>query len=169
MGLFHMNKYLAVVIGICISLNTFANSYVFGGRAHFNGSLVNPSCAFVPKNNLKNSASLDLGSFLELNVSNCSSSVYYNLAIALRDNSTIARSSVYQLATGKSFYLLPGANLYHSQIREEALSQADLDVNGNHQVAELANIDETVALPLPFEVDQVSQNSTNILISVFYP
>ncbi|MCX5466354.1 hypothetical protein [Acinetobacter nematophilus] len=164
-----MNKYLAVVIGMSISLNTFANSYVFGGRAHFNGALVNPSCAFIPNNNLKHLTTIDLASFLELNVSNCSSTVYYNLAIELRDPRNIASSSNSQSVSEKSFYLLPGANLHHSQVDEGVSSQVALDVNGNQRVVELANIDETVALPLPFEVSQVSQNSTNILISVFYP
>ncbi len=169
MGLFHMNRYLAVLIGMAISLNASANSYVFGGRAHFNGSLVNPSCAFVPGNNLKHLTTIDLASFLELNVSNCSSTVYYNLEIALRDPRNIASSSNAQSVSEKSFYLLPGANLHHSQIYEGVPSQVALNVIENQSVAELSNIDETVVLPLPFQVGQMSQNSTNILLSVFYP
>ena len=47
-----MNKYLAVLIGVCLSLNASANSYVFGGGAHCNGALVGSSCVIVQENNL---------------------------------------------------------------------------------------------------------------------
>lgn len=165
-----MNKYLTVLVGMFLFQSAFADSYVFGGRAHFSGSLVNPSCLFAQKSNFKFGENRETESHLELNVSNCSSTVYYNLAIALKDanNSHLISDSL--ALPEQTFYLMPGMNLPHSNVYQRStLSQVAHEVTNMTQEPELTNIDETVVLPLSKLNGQSTENSKNILISVFYP
>lgn len=167
MGLFHMNKYLSVVVGVLLSVESYADSYVFGGRAHFNGSLVNPSCAFTLANNLKHLSHSVAEAQLQLNVSDCSSMTYYNLVIALADaNAMPATASMQNTTTW--IYLKPGLNLHHSiaQLLDPVSTAAH---TATDQASVLAAIDETIDLPLLSPTGDFSINSQNILISVFYP
>ena len=168
MGVFHMNKYLSAVVGLLLALDSSANSYVFGGRAHFNGSLVNPSCAFSHDSNLKRLVNTEVGTRLQLNVSDCSSMTYYNLSIAFTDAS-LASSSMIQQNTEQLIQLKPGLNLHHS-IAQLSNPVAIDAVYATEQVGiELSVIDETIDLPVMLTDGQFSKNSSNVLMSVFYP
>jgi len=168
MGVFHMHKYLSALIGLLLALDSAANSYVFGGRAHFNGSLVNPSCAFSQDSNLKRLVNTELGTPLQLNVSDCSSMTYYNLSIALTDAS-LAPTSAIQQSTEQLIQLKPGLNSHHSiaQVLNPVATNA---VTATEQASfELAAINETIDLPVLLKDSQLSKSSSNILMSVFYP
>jgi hypothetical protein len=170
MGLSHMNKYLTALVGMFLFQSAFADSYVFGGRAHFSGSLVNPSCLFAQESHSKLVENRETESDLELSVSNCSSTVYYNLAIALKDANNRHRISDSLALPEQAFYLMPGMNLHHSNVyQRSAISQVAHEVTNTAQEPELTNIDETVVLPLSKLSGQSTENSKNILISVFYP
>ncbi|WP_151752066.1 hypothetical protein [Acinetobacter bereziniae] len=165
-----MNKYLTALVGMFLFQSAFADSYVFGGRAHFSGSLVNPSCLFAQKSHSKLVENRETESDLELSVSNCSSTVYYNLAIALKDANNRHRISDSLALPEQAFYLMPGMNLHHSNVyQRSAISQVAHEVTNTAQEPELTNIDETVVLPLSKLNGQSTENSKNILISVFYP
>lgn len=168
MGVFHMNKYLSALVGLLLALDSSANSYVFGGRAHFNGSLVNPSCAFSQDSNLKHLANTAVDARLLLNVSDCSSMTYYNLSIALTDAS-LAHSSMIQQNTEQLIQLKPGLNLHHS-IAQVSNPVATGAVTTTEQAdIELAAIDESIDLPVMFMDGQLTKSSSSILMSVFYP
>lgn len=168
MGVFHMHKYLSVLIGLSLALDSSANSYVFGGRAHFNGSLVNPSCAFSQDSNLKHLVNTDVNALLQLNVSDCSSMTYYNLAIALTDASSAPVNDAQQNSV-QLIQLKPGLNLHHS-IAQVTNPVATDTVNAIEQAdIELAAIDESIDLPVQLKTGLVSKNSSNILMLVFYP
>ncbi|CAM9300165.1 hypothetical protein ACBE110449_14545 [Acinetobacter bereziniae] len=170
MGLSHMNKYLTALVGMFLFQSAFADSYVFGGRAHFSGSLVNPSCLFAQESHSKLVENRETESDLELSVSNCSSTVYYNLAIALKDANNRHLISDSLALPEQAFYLMPGMNLHHSNVyQRSAISQVAYEVTNTAQEPELTNIDETVVLPLSKLNGQSTENSKNILISVFYP
>lgn len=170
MGLSHMNKYLTALVGMFLFQSAFADSYVFGGRAHFSGYLVNPSCLFAQESHSKLVENRETESDLELSVSNCSSTVYYNLAIALKDANNRHRISDSLALPEQAFYLMPGMNLHHSNVyQRSAISQVAHEVTNTAQEPELTNIDETVVLPLSKLNGQSTENSKNILISVFYP
>lgn len=163
-----MHKYLSVVVGLLLALDSYANSYVFGGRAHFNGSLVNPSCAFTQDNNLKHSANTEVSTPLQLNVSDCSSMTYYNLSIALTDAS-LASSSVIQQNNEQLIQLKPGLNLHHS-VAQVSNPVATEGVSASERAdIELSAIDETIDLPVLLKGNYFSKNSSNVLMSVFYP
>ncbi|MCU4315192.1 hypothetical protein KTH46_09180 [Acinetobacter bereziniae] len=165
-----MNKYLTALVGMFLFQSAFADSYVFGGRAHFSGSLVNPSCLFAQESHSKLVENRETESDLELSVSNCSSTVYYNLAIALKDANNRHRISDSLALPEQAFYLMPGMNLHHSNVyQRSAISQVAHEVTNTAQEPELTNIDETVVLPLSKLSGQSTENSKNILISVFYP
>ncbi|WP_373350741.1 hypothetical protein [Acinetobacter bereziniae] len=165
-----MNKYLTALVGMFLFQSAFADSYVFGGRAHFSGSLVNPSCLFAQESHSKLVENRETESDLELSVSNCSSTVYYNLAIALKDANNRHRISDSLALPEQAFYLMPGMNLHHSNVyQRSAISQVAHEVTSTAQEPELTNIDETVVLPLSKLNGQSTENSKNILISVFYP
>ncbi len=40
-----MKKYVILIAGVLLNTHLYADSYVFGGRAHFYGALVNQSCS----------------------------------------------------------------------------------------------------------------------------
>ena len=46
-----MKKYITLIAGILVSTHIYAESYVFGGRAHFQGVLINQSCSILIENN----------------------------------------------------------------------------------------------------------------------
>lgn len=163
-----MHKYLSVLVGLLLALDSSANSYVFGGRAHFNGSLVNPSCAFSQNSNLKRLVNTDVNGHLKLNVSDCSSMTYYNLSIALTDVSLMT-PNVIQQSTEQLIQLKPGLNLHNSvaQILNPVTTDA---VTATEQASfELVAINETIDLPVLLKDSQLSKSSSNILMSVFYP
>lgn len=165
-----MNKYLTVLVGIFVFQSAFADSYVFGGRAHFNGTLVNPGCSFSQDSNLKHLASVNQNHFLELNVSNCASTIYYNLAIAVKDIGNTTRGANLSGYPEQAFYFAPGTNLQHSNVYERSmLTQPENGIANAVPEAELTSIDETVVLPLSKLNAQLAENNTNILLSVFYP
>lgn len=164
-----MNKYLLVLVVMCISLGASANSYVFGGRAHFNGVLVNSACAFVAKDDQKYVEQTQTEWVVEFNVSSCISTVYQNLAVVLQDVNKMKRVSASQAESGKPLYLMPELNLHHLRSQEAIATQTSLGTAVAERHDELTNIDETVALPLASNAGQVSQNSPNILLSVVYP
>lgn len=169
MGVFHMHKYLSALVGLLLALDSSANSYVFGGRAHFNGSLVNPSCAFTQDSNLKHSVmSTAVDARLKLNVSDCSSMTYYNLSIALSDAS-LASSSMIQQNTEQLIQLKPGLNLHHSVAQVSNPVATDAVTTTEQVDIELAAIDESIDLPVMFMDGPLTKNSSNILMSVFYP
>ncbi|MFW1942597.1 hypothetical protein ACG93R_03615 [Acinetobacter guillouiae] len=163
-----MHKYLSIAVGLLLALDSYANSYVFGGRAHFNGSLVNPSCAFSQDGNLKRLVNTEVDAELKLNVSDCSSMTYYNLSIAFTEAGSVPIANVQQSAE-QMMYLKPGLNLHHS------VAQASIPVASDPAIAieradiELAAIDETIDLPVQLMDGQLNKNSSNILMSVFYP
>lgn len=168
MGVFHMNKYLFVLVGLSLALDSYANSYVFGGRAHFNGSLVNPSCAFAQDSNLKHSVNREESVHLKLNVSDCSSMTYYNLSIAFTEAGSVPVVDVQQ-STEQLMYLKPGLNLHHSVVEVSAPVVTDSVTAIEPTNIELAAIDETIDLPVLLTDGQLSKSSANVLMSVFYP
>ncbi|MFW1947634.1 hypothetical protein ACG907_06955 [Acinetobacter bereziniae] len=158
-----MNKYFTVLVGMFLFQSAFADSYVFGGRAHFNGTLVNPGCSFAQESNLKRLEQVNENSLLTLNVSNCSSNVYYNLKFEFAE--AIQGTTPTEF---KAINLMSTTNMLHSMAQFQGSKTADELLLPQHDV-ELANIDETVALPLTFTSGSLTQNSKNILLSVFYP
>lgn len=161
MGSSCMNKYLAVLIGVCLSLNASANSYVFGGRAHFNGALVGSGCVIVQENNLSPDLLADNKPVLKLDVSNCSPSVYYNLVIVMKYISNNTNISLSQVMSGEHSGLSPEREMRHS-----------ISLIGYPNKGEIPEGDteyKTVVLPLPIEKNQLPDGNANILISIFYP
>lgn len=158
-----MNKYLTVLVGMFLFQSAFADSYIFGGRTHFNGTLVNPGCSFAQESNLKRLNLAEELSLLEMNVSNCSSNVYDNLKFEFAE--AIQGTTPTEF---KAIHLMPKAHVWHSMAQFEGSKTEDESVLSQHDV-ELANIDETVALPLALTNGSLPQNSKNILLSVFYP
>lgn len=163
-----MNKYLFVLVGLSLALDSYANSYVFGGRAHFNGSLVNPSCAFAQDSNLKHSVNREESVHLKLNVSDCSSMTYYNLSIAFTEAGSVPVVDVQQ-STEQLMYLKPGLNLHHSVVEVSTPVVTDSVTAIEPTKIELAAIDETIDLPVLLTDGQLSKSSANVLMSVFYP
>lgn len=168
MGVFHMHKYLSIAVGLLLALDSYANSYVFGGRAHFNGSLVNPSCAFAQDSNLKHSVNREESVHLKLNVSDCSSMTYYNLSIAFTEAGSVPVVDVQQ-STEQLMYLKPGLNLHHSVVEVSTPVVTDSVTAIEPTKIELAAIDETIDLPVLLTDGQLSKSSANVLMSVFYP
>ncbi|KAF1026082.1 MAG: hypothetical protein GAK29_01483 [Acinetobacter bereziniae] len=158
-----MNKYLTVLVGMFLFQSAFAGTYVFGGRAHFNGSLVNLGCSFAQESNLKRLKPVNENSLLELNVSNCSSNVYYNLKFEFAE--AIQGTTATEF---KAINLMSTTNVLHSMPQFESSKTADESLLSQPDV-ELINIDETLALPLTFTSGSLPQNGKNILLSVFYP
>ncbi|ELW86546.1 MULTISPECIES: hypothetical protein [Acinetobacter] len=156
-----MKRYLVVLIGMCLSLNAFANSYVFGGRTHFNGVLVGSGCLFVQEGDLKQSDRNGGGPILKLNVRNCPSSVYYNLVIVMKYVSKSAHVSVSQVMSGEQIGLMYRNELNHSV---GLIGYPDK----NSIIKDDAG-DKGVELPLSNAKSQMSQDETNVLISVIYP
>lgn len=88
MGLIFMKKYMVLVAVLAgYSLNAHAASYVFGGRAHFNGALVNPACAIGIDDPSTTSAFLIKENHHEvmLAFTECSPWVYTGLSLKFSD------------------------------------------------------------------------------------
>ncbi|ENW00309.1 hypothetical protein F938_00953 [Acinetobacter bereziniae LMG 1003 = CIP 70.12] len=156
-----MKRYLVVLIGMCLSLNAFANSYVFGGRAHFNGALVGSGCVFVQDGDLKRFDHDSGGVVLKLNVTNCSLPIYYNLRIVMKYVTKNAHVSVSQVMSGEQIGLMPQNELHHSIGLIGYPDKSSIIKDGTG--------DKEMELPLPIAKDQMSQNGANFLISVIYP
>ena len=111
MSLFTMKKYITLIIGILVSTHIYAESYVFGGRAHFQGVLINQSCSILIENNAAVSIKTP-NSPIQINFSLCPVSIYDNLAIGLSEqNSPDKQRAMGQIAFAKSLDLSGDAQL----------------------------------------------------------
>lgn len=161
-----LTKYMIFIGTVLVGSNAFAESYVFGGRAHFQGVLLNQSCSILVER--KKPAETKTPNLpVYVNFSLCPVGIYDNLTISLSELDRPLKSE---------FYL--DAKNQHVIYLNNELNIPSLDfVNSNKEF--IRHID------LPTQYDRFSKNTmgiflnqggkgtsqpaSNILISVFYP
>lgn len=138
----------SIVVAVALNaFETYAESYVFGGRAHFQGALVNQGCLM-----LVHTKDIRLIHFnrkfkvFPTSITECPQDVYRNINISLLDKG--------QPVDG-GFYLKV----------DKAINQK----NESLRHFDLVNIPGEAALYLNSDYKSVSRGLSGILISVFYP
>lgn len=166
MSLFTMKKYITLIAGILVSTHSYAESYVFGGRAHFQGVLINQSCSILIENNAAVSIKTP-NSPIQINFSLCPVSIYDNLAIGLSEQNK---------PTHEMFYTDPKARNdfdINQELNIQSLEQTGLDQKFIRQIDRPERYDSFAKNRIGILLNQTSEKSSaqasNILISVFYP
>ncbi|TCM65170.1 hypothetical protein EC844_1157 [Acinetobacter calcoaceticus] len=160
-----MSKFITFTAGIFFSLNIYAESYVFGGRTHFQGVLVNQSCAFLVKT-IRHASEIKAPEYsMLITFSMCPESVSSQLEIEFSEqhmppiNQLDTAVKTQQNRNFKTvFYLsnLGSTRLGPYSIEKRVLPSLYHDQSSNHLGVVLTRVRE-------------DRSSTPLLISVLYP
>ena len=166
MSLSPMKKCITLIVGILVSTHIYAESYVFGGKAHFQGVLINQGCSVLIKNNAASNITTP-DSPIEIIFSFCPVSIYDNLTIGLSEHNKpinemfhtdIKVKSEFNINKELNINDLKQHRMVHKFIREidrpknyESLAKNSIGILFN---------------PLP---ERPPTQASNLLISVFYP
>ncbi|ENV91981.1 hypothetical protein P7L54_16380 [Acinetobacter bereziniae] len=163
MGLFIMKKYITLFAGILVCSHIYADSYVFGGRAHFRGVLVHESCAISVEKNRLTTKTPHIP--VQIHFSFCPMSIYDNLAIGLSEPNK---------HTQEIFFTTPQAkNDFDKEINIQGYEYISI---GQRLIQYITlpkddqNIKEkSINLFINHNFENTLAQSQHILISVFYP
>ncbi|MDR0235327.1 hypothetical protein [Acinetobacter sp.] len=159
-----MKKYMILIAGILVSTHIYADSYVFGGRAHFYGVLVNQSCSISIEETARDAIKTPY-SPIQVHFSLCSDSIYDNLAIGLSKQNKQNRELFFTSPHAKND-IEKENNLQNF----EALRNDQKLIHHIDQTTHYDSISTTsVNIFLQPTLENVLKQSPNILISVFYP
>ena len=163
-----MKKYITLLATMLITTHMYADGYVFGGRAHFQGVLINSSCSVLVENpTLVSIGTPDLP--IQIHFSLCPVGIYNNLAIGLSEQNK---------STEEVFYTNP-----QTQQENDFEHHQDLNVRNIEPISRHSKLIRHIDLPdqyydfskksIGVSLNQIQGNSpvhaSNILISVFYP
>ncbi len=163
---FIFKKCLVFTIGILVISNSFAESYVFGGRAHFQGVLINQGCSILVEKNMPihvKTPTLPV----HVNFSLCPVGIYDNLTISLSElDRPLKRVFYFDAKNQNVIYLnnelnIPSLDFIDSN--KEFIRHIDLP---SHYDSFSKN---TMGIFLNQGNPNASTQASNILISVFYP
>ncbi len=163
MGLFIMKKYITLFAGILVCSHIHADSYVFGGQAHFRGVLVHESCAVSVEKARVTTETPYLP--VQIHFSLCPMSIYDNLAIGLSE----ANKHTHEI-----FFTTPQAKNDFDK---------EINIQGDEYISLGQRLIQSVALPkddknireksvnvfLNQSIEEPFTPSQHVLISVFYP
>lgn len=161
-----MKKYIIIISGILVSTHTPAESYVFGGKAHFEGVLINQSCSILVENNTSVSIKTP-NTPVQINFSMCSVSTYDNIGIGLSKHNQSVREFFYTDAKTK-------INLNSNKKIE---LESSLRPNSNQKMIHKIDLPKhydhfsknSIAIRLNPESENTYDQKSNFLISIFYP
>ncbi len=160
------SKYVIFVGAVWIGCNAFAESYVFGGRAHFQGVLFNQSCSILVER--KEPADTKTPTLpVYVNFSLCPVGIFDNLTISLSELDRPLKSEFYLDAKNQNvIYLnnelnIPSLDFINSN--KEFIQHIDLPTHYDRFSK------NTMGIFLNQGGKDTFQQASNILISVFYP
>ncbi len=161
-----MKKYITLIAGILVNTHIYAESYVFGGKAHFQGVLINQSCSILIENNTAVSIKTP-NSSIQINFSLCPVSIYDNLAIGLSEQNKPSYEMFYTDPKARNDFDI------HQELNIQGLQQTRLDQKFIRQIDRPERYDSFTKNKIGILFNQTSEKSSaqasNILISVFYP
>lgn len=160
------NQYLIFIAMLGVMSSSVAESYVFGGRAHFQGVLMNQGCSvLVSKEQSPNIKTPTIP--IEVNFSLCPVGIYDNLTISLSELESLTKGEFYIDAQNRNvIYLnnelnIPSLNLIN--VNQRFIHHIDLPTEYDSFSKNTMSIFMNQSYP------EKSTLSSNILISVFYP
>jgi hypothetical protein len=159
-----MKKYMILIAGVLLNTHLYADSYVFGGRAHFYGALVNQSCSISFEQTVQDVIEAP-ESPIQLHFSLCTDSIYDNLAIGLSKQNKQVPEIFFKFPQAKND-LDKEINIQNF----ESMSRGQSFISQFDQKTHYGAIStKSVNLFLQPTLKSSLNQSPNILISIFYP
>lgn len=160
-----MKKYITLMVGVLIHMNIHAESYIFGGKAQFEGALVNQGCAIDLGNSQQFYGIKALTHSIFIHFSECSATTYEQITLSVSQRLS---------AAGNEFYIYP--QYQHEMYVSDLISSNRINamlINPNiQQYSTLYSYEkQQKILGIFIQQDQKKNatENTNLLISVFYP
>lgn len=161
-----MKKYITLLTAMLIITNIHAESYIWGGRAHFQGVLINPSCSVSIENQAL--VSIKTPNFpIQIHFSLCPENIYNNLIIGVSEQNKSAQELIYTVPKTKNdFDFNQGLNV-------QTIEHKNLQPKFIHHIELPTQYDDFLDKSIAVFLNQMQWNSSahmpNILISIFYP
>ncbi|MCX5469033.1 hypothetical protein [Acinetobacter nematophilus] len=159
-----MKKYISLMAGIFFSTPIYAESYVYGGEAHFKGALINQSCSVL----IDNPASISikaLQSPIQFHFLGCSVDYYSNIVVGLSELNKPDKEIFYTVQSAK--------NNFDQQVN---ISGRDSRYSNHKFIRHIdlpEDYDNTSKKSVRVFLNQSLKNTSNqsplFLLSIFYP
>lgn len=161
-----INQYAISLAMLCVVSSSVAESYVFGGRAHFQGVLINQGCSVLVHNPLSTQIETPT-SPIEVNFSLCPVGIYDNLTISLSELESPQKGEFFIDAKNRKVIYLNNELNIPSLDSISAKQQFIRHIDLPEQYDSFSKNTMDIFLNKPYRDPSVM--TSNILISVFYP